>query len=171
MPTIMVTFDKATYVLRTFVHISNISTVTDPILTKDFFIPKSFWPKFFLTRSFLDLKYFVHKIFWTQNFNICIFLWPNFFLLSFFDYIFLDQIIWDLSFETFGNWVFFLTQRTKINITQFFKIHYSSFLLSLIFMRLTNYINPIQLPTIFEASFWTVVDMGNKLGALNQGIC
>ena len=34
MPTVMVTFDKATYVLGTFVHISNISTVTDPILTK-----------------------------------------------------------------------------------------------------------------------------------------
>ena len=32
----MVTFVKATYVLATFVHISNISAVTDPILTKHF---------------------------------------------------------------------------------------------------------------------------------------
>ena len=34
IPTDTVTFVQATFVLATFVHIRNISTVTDPILTK-----------------------------------------------------------------------------------------------------------------------------------------
>ena len=34
MPTVMVTFLKATYVLATFVDFSNISASTDPILTQ-----------------------------------------------------------------------------------------------------------------------------------------
>ena len=34
IPTITVTFVQATFVLATFVHIRNISTVTDPILMK-----------------------------------------------------------------------------------------------------------------------------------------
>ena len=34
IPTVTVTFDKATFVLATFVHIRNISAVIDPILTK-----------------------------------------------------------------------------------------------------------------------------------------
>ena len=34
IPTAMVTFVQATFVLATFVHIRNISAVTDPILTK-----------------------------------------------------------------------------------------------------------------------------------------
>ena len=86
----MVTFVQATYVQATFVYISNISAVTDPILTK------LFWPKFlgshfiglsifFKPKLFLDPKYF-SKIFSVQNFfgpkNICgayIFLDPKFF--------------------------------------------------------------------------------------------
>ena len=34
IPTVMVTFVQATFVLTTFVHIRNISAVTDPILMK-----------------------------------------------------------------------------------------------------------------------------------------
>ena len=34
IPTVTVTFVQATFVLMTFVHIRNISTVTDPILMK-----------------------------------------------------------------------------------------------------------------------------------------
>ena len=34
IPTVWVTFDQATFVLATFVHIRNISAVTDPILMK-----------------------------------------------------------------------------------------------------------------------------------------
>ena len=34
IPNVMVTFVRATFVLVTFVHIRNISTVTDPILMK-----------------------------------------------------------------------------------------------------------------------------------------
>ena len=128
MPTVMVTFDKATYVLGTFVHISNISTVTDPILTKyfdtilgglnfcrphsfwtklfwtkEFFIPKSFWPKFFLTRFFLTYPLF----FWLTIFTLILFI-LNFlnlsFLTKFFGFIFFNpiffgpMIFWTQSF-------------------------------------------------------------------------
>ena len=34
IPTVTVTFGQATFVLATFVHISNISAITDSILTK-----------------------------------------------------------------------------------------------------------------------------------------
>ena len=51
----MVTFVQATYVMATFVHISNISAVNDPILTKLF--GPNFWG------PFLD-----QGIFYTQNF-------------------------------------------------------------------------------------------------------
>ena len=54
MPTVMVTFVKATYVLATFVHIRNISAVTDPILTKLF--GPNFWGPFFGPRNLLYPK-------------------------------------------------------------------------------------------------------------------
>ena len=61
MPTVTVTFVKATFVLATFVHIKNMSAVTDPILTKrlgpnflqtltfliEIFLPKFCEPKIF----------------------------------------------------------------------------------------------------------------------------
>ena len=68
MPTVMVTFVKATFVLVTFVHIGNILAVTDPILTKrlgpDFLqaltsLIEIFLPKFSLTQIFGTLKIFV----------------------------------------------------------------------------------------------------------------
>ena len=37
IPTVMGTFDHATFVLATFVHIRNISAVTDPISTRSLF--------------------------------------------------------------------------------------------------------------------------------------
>ena len=42
MPTITVAFKQAPYVLATFVHISNNSAVSDPILTK-LFAPNFLW--------------------------------------------------------------------------------------------------------------------------------
>ena len=65
MPTVMVTFAQATFILATFVHIWNISAVADLILTK-FLHPcfggpwflwiKIFWTKCFLTQTFLHLN-------------------------------------------------------------------------------------------------------------------
>ena len=86
MPTFKVTLVQAIYVLVTFIHFSNISAITAPILSKNlsqflgdlifvnhflftkllltqivfgpkvFFLPKYFWPKFF------------ENFFWTHNF-------------------------------------------------------------------------------------------------------
>ena len=62
---VMVTFVQLTYILVPFVHISIISTVTDPILTKllvpNFRGPTSFWPEYFL-----DQKKFWQKIWWIK---------------------------------------------------------------------------------------------------------
>ena len=61
MPTVMIRFFQATYVLATFVHISNISGVTNPILTELFgsnFLG-SFDPKLFLTQKFFRNKCFL----------------------------------------------------------------------------------------------------------------
>ena len=72
MPTVMVTFVQATFVLATFVHIRDISFVTDPILTKrlgqDFLQASTvvidiFFPKFSLTEFFWDLKNFLDQKF------------------------------------------------------------------------------------------------------------
>ena len=101
MPTVMVIYVLATYALVTFVHISNISAVTGPILTKLFgpnllgviiFVDQNvfgfnlFWPRFvgpqcflgqkFLTSNFIEPKKKLNsKFFWTQNFSD-----PKFFL-------------------------------------------------------------------------------------------
>ena len=84
----MVTFVQATYVLASFVHISNISTNTDPISTKFFgpnflgaliFVeyiffdqtyldPNFFGPNFLLTLIFVELETFVAKLSLTRNF-------------------------------------------------------------------------------------------------------
>ena len=71
MPTVKVTFFQVTYVPATFVHFSNISAVTDPIL------PKRCWPKnFFPNKSFFTKFFFRPKIFldhfpsWTLSFNV-----------------------------------------------------------------------------------------------------
>ena len=93
----MVTFVQARYALVTFVQINNISAVTDPILTKFFgpnfggpfldqgiFIPKSFWPKFFLTRFSFDLNFFSPNFFWTKLLLTKVFFGPKFFWTRFF---------------------------------------------------------------------------------------
>ena len=58
----MVTFVLATYALVTFVHISNISAVTGPILTK------LFGPNFFGVIIFVDQNVLGQNFFKTQNF-------------------------------------------------------------------------------------------------------
>ena len=72
MPTVKVTFVQATYVLATFVHFSNISAVTDPILTKLFgpiFLGLNiFWQTFFFGKTSFDLNIYCTKIFCTQSF-------------------------------------------------------------------------------------------------------
>ena len=117
MQTVMETFVHATYVLATLVHISNISAVTDQILTKlldpifggpDFcrqylFGPKYFFdqnffpPWFFWTRFFLDLKSFFPKISWTQNFWTKNFFNLNFFILNFLNLFFLTYDFFGLK--------------------------------------------------------------------------
>ena len=52
IPTITITFVQTTLVFATFVHIRNISAVTDPIVAKEM-LPKSFFAQ----------TYFHHKIF------------------------------------------------------------------------------------------------------------
>ena len=92
MPPINATFVQETYVLVTFVNISNISVVTDLILTKHFgpnfvgaltlfgltsFDQIIFRPNFFVTlvfflaRFFFCQNFFVLKISRTQNFLTC----------------------------------------------------------------------------------------------------
>ena len=73
MPTVTMTFVQATYLLATFVYISNISAVTDLILTK-FFGP-NFWgllllSKNFFLPNFFFTKYSLNQIcFLTQHFR------------------------------------------------------------------------------------------------------
>ena len=57
----MVTFVLATYALVTFVHISNISAVTGPILTK------LFGPNFFGVMIFVDQNVLGQNFFKTQK--------------------------------------------------------------------------------------------------------
>ena len=83
MATVIVTFIQATYVLVTFVHISNISPVTDPNLTKRFgpqyqqylscyllHFDQTFWTQFFCSFNF-----FGASVFFGPNF-----FWPKYFL-------------------------------------------------------------------------------------------
>ena len=58
MPTVMVTFIQAKFVLATIVHIRNISDVTDPIFTKTFGA-NILGPKFVWTNILFDLNLFV----------------------------------------------------------------------------------------------------------------
>ena len=66
----MVTYIQAKFVLPTFVHISNIPVVTDPILTKLFGpnVLQTFDLNFVWTLIFLDPKFCGPKILWTQIF-------------------------------------------------------------------------------------------------------
>ena len=84
MPTVLKTFVQATYVMATFVHISNISAVTGPIFTKlfgskflEFIIfvgqnvlgPNIFRPKFFSDTNFFPTQNpFRDQRFWTSKF-------------------------------------------------------------------------------------------------------
>ena len=91
MPTVTVTFVQATYFLPTFVHIYNISAVTEPILTKSFdpiFRGQYFlWTKMFLNQTSLNSNFFRPKIifrpkkfFGPKIFGPAILLDPKFFL-------------------------------------------------------------------------------------------
>ena len=103
MPTVTVTFVKATFVLATFVHIRNVSAVTDPILSKRFgpnfsqaltFLIEFFWdpikfldqqfcePKIFGPKYLIGHHFFSNKFFWTQIFWDKHFLYSNFFRLK-----------------------------------------------------------------------------------------
>ena len=126
MPTVVVIYVKATYVLAIFVHIINILAVTDPIFTKlyrpnfwgalifrphlfkqtsldpNMSRPKIFWIKYSYTNLFYLNSYgpvcFGPKIFCTQKFLDPKFVNPNFFL----SLIFLSLIFWiDFSGPTF----------------------------------------------------------------------
>ena len=98
IPRIMMSYVKATFVLTTFVHIRNISVVTDQILwiqlygglnnrTKILFGPKFclhqtfFWPKSVLDPTFLGTNVFGPNIFrtiWTKkSFGSTNFLWAQ----------------------------------------------------------------------------------------------
>ena len=64
----MMTFVQATYVMETFVHISNISAVSDPILTK-LCEPNILWALIFISKFFFEQKSFGPNVFLNQ---ICI---------------------------------------------------------------------------------------------------
>ena len=74
IPTVMVTFVQATFVLTTFVHIRNISVVTDQIFWIQLFGGLNnrtkilFGPKFFFTKLFLTQKCLRPNIFWEPMF-------------------------------------------------------------------------------------------------------
>ena len=63
MQTITVAFAMATFVLATFVHIRNISAVTDPILTKQFAGGLNFFNQHFYNQNFLWTKFYLIKFF------------------------------------------------------------------------------------------------------------
>ena len=79
--TVTLTFVKETFVLVTFVHIRNISAVTDPILTKlcepTFLYLEIIWTQNFVGPHFFDPKFYRPKIF-GPNFFTFIFLAPDF---------------------------------------------------------------------------------------------
>ena len=80
--TVTVTFVQATFILAIFVHIRNISAVTDPILTKrlgpnflqaltfliEIFLPKFCEPKIFGPKVLFGHQFFWNTFFFTQNF-------------------------------------------------------------------------------------------------------
>ena len=121
MPTVTVTFVKATFVLATFVHIRNVSAVTDPILTKR--LGPNFWQALtFLIEIFLGpYKFFGPTILWTQNLWIQNFVWTsiffrtNFFGPKFFETnIFCTPILFGLKISSDSKfcWTkFFLDER------------------------------------------------------------
>ena len=63
----MVTFVLATYAMVAFVHISNISAVSGPILTK-LFGHNFLGVTIFAAQNILGPKFFRNKLFWTQKF-------------------------------------------------------------------------------------------------------
>ena len=87
--TVTVTFVQASFVLVTFVQIRNISSVTDPTLTKLY--TNFFWPNFFGPESFEPKIFGAHpiflvsKLFWTQIFGLNTkFVWTQFFPFNFY---------------------------------------------------------------------------------------
>ena len=128
MPTVMVTIVQATFVLATFVHIRNISAVTDLILTK-LFVP-NFWQALiflhtkFCGPTFFGPKIFQIKIFFRSKISLDTkFCWRKVFLdtklfstLKFLDQIFfLTKFVLDLKLlgamtvsETFSYWSYWM---------------------------------------------------------------
>ena len=84
MLTVTMIFLLATYVMATFIHISNISAVTEWILTKHF------GPNFLLTKLFLHPKCFWTKIFFYFNFFCQILVYRNIF-----DFRLNQNFFWD----------------------------------------------------------------------------
>ena len=82
----MMTCVHATYVLVTFVHISNISAVIDPILTK-LFGPNILGASIFVNKFFFGTRFFCTKSFFEPNFFNELNLleqWGPYFLKTFF---------------------------------------------------------------------------------------
>ena len=71
MPTVMVTFVQATYVLMTFVHISNISAVTGLFCSK-FWVKKNKGIKWVMSLKFWSKKVRCRKFLWSlkKNFGV-----------------------------------------------------------------------------------------------------
>ena len=114
----MVTFVQATFVLATFVHISNVSAFTDLLLTK------LFWPNFFgalfllyqhfvwptkpCATNFLDPKIYMYlNFFGPEILRTNLFVDPKFFEPNIFE----DQKIFNPKFLGWQKfWTFFLDQ-------------------------------------------------------------
>ena len=102
MPTLTMTFVKATFVLATFFHIRNISAITD--------LDHTFWTQNFLIQIFFDQNCFGIQI--TLNPNIFGFLSPNFM-----DSIFFQTLTLFVTQNYFGPKVLL---DSKLFSTQFF---------------------------------------------------
>ena len=142
MPTVTGTFFKATFVLVTFVHIRNISAVTDRILTKhlgpDFFqtltfLIKIFLPIFCLIQFFWDLKNFVNLKYLDLIFCLD---------TNFFEHIFWTQYYSDINI--------FLTQHySDINIFQTHSFLDLKFLLTQSFVKAISFMQEFWVHKFF----------------------
>ena len=106
MSNVNVTFVHTTFGLGTFVHISNISDVTDPIFTK-LFGPNIFGGWNIFRPKELRSQFLLLKIFWSQ-----FLFWPNFFYPKLFLTQFLPTFyFWPKFFWPKIFWIhFFLTK-------------------------------------------------------------
>ena len=134
MSNVNVTFVHTTFGLGTFVHISNISDVTDPIFTK-LFGPNIFGGWNIFRPKELRSQFLLLKIFWSQ-----FLFWPNFFYPKLFLTQFLPTFFFNPNFfdpKFFGSTFFnqnFLIQ--KFFLTQIF-LH-PSFFCTQIFLELNQ---------------------------------